>query len=158
MATLKDRGVWRQYAALLAAQEARLETMRGNDAAVLRRDVEVALVAQLGKPVFAASARDFANQFDGDWRGASDMEDSVNGALAYDRDRCVKSLCALAAAADGREYVVAVAIALEAAAQRDGEYLAQVLAGLLGKVCEAVQSAVARGDHRESPADKDGRP
>ncbi len=154
MATLKERGVLRQFTALMAAHGECLKGLSHDDAGALRGRVEHALVAQLGNEVFVASARDFANQFGDDWRGASDMEDSVNGALGYDRDCYVRALCALPPAADGQAYVVAVVDALETAAQHGGEHLAKVLAGLPGKVCEAVASLAALGDRGEHPARK----
>lgn len=137
--TLTTCGAWRALEKLLA-----MEALARAGAEQVAAAVDATCKAARGQPVYMVDSRDYWEQQLHDHRAASDMADTVNGAIAYDRDAAVDAVAKLVVGSDAVEYLRSVAACLEQKAAREGEYTAQALARLLDEIVTAVTARISR--------------
>lgn len=137
MATLETRGVWKNLEKLLAC-----DALAGGGAERVAEIVRTVCAKARGQEVHEVDHNDYWEQLLHDRHACYEMADTVNGAIAYDRDRAVDAAIALAPGPDPATYLRCVASCLDEHASRGGDYTARVLAGLLGDVVDAVRTAV----------------
>ena len=133
MGTLKDRRAWRRFEEALATS--------GEAIVMAPSSIADRLRELRGQPVHVAASRDFESQFGSDWRGASEMADSVNHALAYDRDKALDEILTLLSTWTGTkaELLQAGAAILERFASSEGDYGERVLAATLAAFVDIVE-------------------